>query len=290
MKPPRFGYLEPATLSEALVALEELHEDCKVLAGGQSLVPLMNMRLAAPSWLIDISRVEELRAWAEDDAYLRVGAGVTQAEIEDGMDSRLPLLRSALQHIGHRTIRNRGTVCGSLAHADPSAELPAVAVALGAVLRLAGARRVRDVSAAEFFTGPLTTVLEPNELLTEVFFPVWPNATGSVAEVARRHGDFALAGAAAALGWQDGRIVRAGVALFGVAPVPLALREAEERLVGSGGEQEAIVEVAALAAAAVRPTGDYHASREYRRAMAGEMTRKALEQAVASRPPAELTS
>lgn len=290
MKPPRFDYVEPATLSEALVALEELHQDCKVLAGGQSLVPLMNMRLASPSWLIDISRVEELRSWAEDDAYLRVGASVTQAEIEDGIDSRLPLLRSALQHIGHRTIRNRGTVCGSLAHADSSAELPAVAVALGAVLRLASSRRVHDVSAAEFFTGPLTTVIESDELLTEVFFPVWPNATGSLAEVARRHGDFALAGAAAALGWEEGRIVRAGVALFGVAPVPLVLREAEERLVGSGGEQGAIEDVVALAVAAVRPTGDYHASREYRRAMAGEMTRQALKQAVASRLSTEMTS
>lgn len=290
MKPPRFGYVTPATLSEALVALEELHEDCKVLAGGQSLIPLMNMRLASPSWLIDISRVQELRTWTQDDAYLRVGAAVTHAEIEDGMDSRLPLLRSAFQHIGHRTIRNRGTVCGSLAHADSTAELPAVAVALGAVLRLAGARRVRDVSAADFFTGPLTTVLEPDELLTEVFFPIWPNATGALAEVARRHGDFALAGAAVALGWEDGRIVRAGVTLFGVAPVPFALPQAQERLVGSGGEPETIKEVAALAAAAVRPTSDYHASREYRQAMAGEMTRQALEQAVATRPTSERTS
>lgn len=289
MKPSAFGYLAPADLDEALAALEELNEDCKVLAGGQSLVPLMNMRLAMPQWLVDINGVEALQAWGGSDGALRIGAAVTQAEIEDCADGRLPLLTSALRQVGHRAIRNRGTVCGSLAHAHPSAELPAVAVALGAVMRVASARRVREVAAEDFFSGPLTTVLEADELLTDVDLPIWPESTGSFAEVGRRHRDVAIAGAAVVLGWEGDRIKRAGLALCGVAPTPLLVREAQALLAGTRGEPEAISEAAALAGALAQPVADQHAGVGYRRAMAAEMTRQALEEAVASRRDTEGT-
>lgn len=289
MKPSAFGYVAPADLDEALAALEELNEECKVLAGGQSLVPLMNMRLATPQWLVDINRVEALQAWGRSGGALRIGAAVTQAEIEDGADGQLPLLTSALRQTGHRSIRNRGTICGSLAHAHPSAELPAVAVALGAVMRVASARGVRDVAAVDFFSGPLTTVLEPDELLTDVFVPVWPESTGSFAEVGRRHRDVAIAGAAVALGWEGDRIKQAGLALCGVAPTPLMVPEAQTLLAGSRGEPEVISEAAALARDAARPAADHHAGVGYRRAMAAEMTRQALEEAVSSRRDTERT-
>lgn len=283
MKPAAFGYARPETLEEALVTLAELGEESKVLAGGQSLVPLMNMRLALPAWLVDIGGIEGLDAWRLEGDELRIGARVTHAEIEDAGGAGAPLLGEAMGWIGHRTLRNRGTICGSLAHADPAAELPAVAVALGATMRLASAKGVREVPAREFFIAPLTTVVEPDELLSEVVFRLWPEATGAVAEVARRHGDFALAGAAVALSWEDERIAKAGIALCGVAPVPTAVPEAEALLAGSQGEYAAVLEAGLAAGRAARPADDYHASAGYRRAMAEEMTKRALRQALAAR-------
>jgi carbon-monoxide dehydrogenase medium subunit len=283
MKPASFGYVRPETLDEALATLGELGEEGKVLAGGQSLVPLMNMRLALPAWLIDIGRVEALEGWGRNGDSLQIGARVAQAEIEDAGGAGSPLLGDAIGWIGHRTVRNRGTVCGSLAHADPAAELPAVAVALGATMRLASVRGVREVPARDFFVAPLTTVVEADELLSTVEFRLWPEATGAVEEVARRRGDFALAGAAVALSWEDGRIANAGVSLFGAVAVPTAVAEAEAVLEGSRGEPEAVREAASAAARAARPTDDYHASADYRLAMAEEMTARALRRAVAAR-------
>jgi carbon-monoxide dehydrogenase medium subunit len=280
VKPASFGYVRPETLDETLATLAELGDEGKVLAGGQSLVPLMNMRLALPAWLVDIGRVEGLQECGPDGDRLRIGARVTQAEIEDAGGAGVPLLGDAVGWIGHRTLRNRGTVCGSLAHADPAAELPAVAVALGATMHVASARGARELTAREFFVAPLTTAVEPDELLTAVDVPLWPEATGAVAEVTRRHGDFALAGAAAALSWENGHIAKAGIALFGAVAVPTAVAAAEALLAGSAGEEEAVREAANEAGEAARPTDDYHASAGYRRAMAEEMTRRALGRAI----------
>ena len=286
MKPAAFGYARPETLDETLATLAELGEEGKVLAGGQSLVPLMNMRLALPAWLVDIGRVHGLDELRSEGSEVRIGARVTQAQLEDARGAGSPLLADAVGWIGHRTLRNRGTVCGSLAHADPAAELPAVAVALDARLLLASVRGVRELRAREFFLAPLTTAVEPDELLCEAVFDLWPRATGAVAEVTRRHGDFALAGAAVALSWENGRIGRAGVALCGAVPVPTAVPEAEALLAGSAGEPEAVLEAVLATGRSARPTDDYHATAAYRRAMAEEMTRQALLRAIASRSEA----
>src|SRR6478736_489442 len=199
MKLPRFTYHRPESLEEALALLAE-HDDVKVLAGGQSLIPLMALRLGAPEHLVDIARLPELADIRDDDGALAVGAGVThaQAERSEQVEAAAPLLARALPQIGHQAIRNRGTVCGSLAHADPAAELPAVALALDATLAVTSPRGERTLTPAEFFQGYLSTALEPDELLTEVRLPAWPaTATCAVLELSRRHGDFALVGIAA---------------------------------------------------------------------------------------------
>jgi carbon-monoxide dehydrogenase medium subunit len=265
VKPPSFEYSRVSSLDEALGLLDELGDDAKVLAGGQSLMPLLSMRLAAPRHLIDINRLSELAYVRTSADGVRVGATARHADLERDPDAARvqPLLRRAARLIAHPTIRNRGTVVGSLVHADPAAELPAVLALLDGTVRVASARGTREIAAREFFVGTLESALRPGELAVEAFFPsLPPDARTSIVEVARRHGDYALCGVCAVRSPE-----RARVALLSVAPTPLVLDVPD------------VGEAAELARAAIRPTPDIHASAEYRRHLAGVLTERALRDA-----------
>ena len=280
MKPAPFGYLAPTSRDEALDALHRYGAEAKVLAGGQSLVPLLAMRLARPAVLIDLNRARDLayiRPWR---GGLAIGAMTRQRAVESDprVAARLPLLRAAVHWIGHPQIRARGTIGGSLAHADPAAELPAAALVHDARFVLAGRRGERVVSAREFFTGYLSTALEPTELLTEIRFPAMPAGAGwAFNEIARRHGDFALVGVAGLLvGDADGRCTEARLAFVGVSHGPVRVTDAEQALLGRRVDPAAAAEVAAIVRASLDPDGDIHASGRYRRHVAGEMVSRAL--------------
>ena len=287
MKPPRFSYAAPATLEEALALLARHGAEARVLAGGQSLMPLLNFRLARPGHVIDVNRLAGLAAvTAGADGGLRVGALVRQRTLERSapIRERCPLIAQAMPFVGHPQIRARGTLGGSLAHADPAAELPAVIVALDARLTLRRAGGERVVAAADFFVGLLTTALAPDELLTEVALPPWPARTGSsVHEVAKRHGDFALGGVAAMLTLDGrGRVARARVVGVGVGPVPVRLADAERSLTGGAPTPAAFAEAGRLAAAGVDPADDIHASGAYRQRLVAVLTTRALTDALAA--------
>jgi len=262
-------------------ALAEGGEDAKVLAGGQSLIPLLSLRLAYPSVLIDVNRVDELASIERVDGSLRVGAMVRHRTAERSKEVRaaVPLISEAMPFIGHVAIRSRGTIGGSIAHADPAAELPAVALALGAMITARSAPRgERTIAAADFFQGYFTTVLEPDEILTSIDFPVLGENTGvAVEEVARRHGDFAMVGAVAAV-TKGGRgdVADARIALINVAERPVRAPEAEQALVGGASIEDA----AAMAAADLDPSGDLHASPAYRKKVAGVCVKRALARAM----------
>jgi carbon-monoxide dehydrogenase medium subunit len=272
VKAPRFEYFDPSTREEALELLAEHGDKAKVLAGGQSLVPLLNFRLAHPAVLVDINRVADL-ATSEDG--LRLGAMVRQRALER---CACPLIRQALPLIGHLQIRNRGTLGGSLAHADPAAELPAVMVALDATFKVQRKGRERTVRAEEFFVGQLLTVLEPDELLVEVDVPAWPERTGScLQEVAMRRGDFALGGVATTLSLDvEGRISGATIVPFGVGDRPVRQGQAEASLVGSLPGEDAFAQAGRIVAERVEPWDDIHATAAYRKRLADLLTRRAL--------------
>ena len=282
MKPPRFEYFSPHSIEEALSLLERYAGDAKVLAGGQSLMPLLNMRLARPAALVDINRIEELANVSAWDGGVSVGATVRQRALQRhaSITARLPMVLEIAPHIGHQQIRSRGTICGSLAHADPAAELPALAVALGAELVATGPRGVRSIGAGDFYRGYLTTALQPTEVLTEVRFPA-PAASmaWSFMEVSRRHGDFALVGIIAGLSVNGGSISDARIVHFGVGPTPSRAREAEHLLTGASPGDETFRTAADAATRAVDPSSDVHATAAYRRSVAGALTRRALHQA-----------
>jgi carbon-monoxide dehydrogenase medium subunit len=282
MKMAPFAYHRPENLEEAVAVLAEHGGDAKVLAGGQSLVPMLAMRLASPAHLVDLGRVPGLDRVADQGDAVEVGALVRQAaaEQDEVVRARVPLLAAALPWIGHRAIRNRGTVGGSLAHADPAAELPAVALALGATFVLAGPGGRGEVPASAFFTGFLSTAAADDEVLVAVRFPAVATDArhgAAVVEVARRHGDFALAGAACAvhLG-DDGVVVDAAVALFGVAGTPVRVPAAEAVLRGEAPSAALVAAAGAAVVTAVDPPGDGHATAAYRRHVAGVVTRRAL--------------
>jgi CO/xanthine dehydrogenase FAD-binding subunit len=277
MKPAAFGYLAPTSVAEACDLLSRYGEDGKVLAGGQSLVPLLNLRLAEPRYLVDINRCQGLGDVGESGEALTVGALVRQraAETSEAVRRACPLLAEAVSWVGHIPTRWRGTVCGSIAHADPSGEIPAVLAALGGSVVLRSRAGERVVPAGEFFLGYLTTAMRPDELLVEARFPKLPAGTGvAFLEIARRHGDFAIAGVACAA-LPDGSF-RLGLA--GVAPGPVRPVEAEKALA-----QGAVEDAAELAAAACDPVDDLHASADYRRAMAAVLVRRAAKKAVQAR-------
>lgn len=283
MKPAPFRYIAPETLDEALALLAEHGSEARPLAGGQSLVPAMNFRLARPAVLVDLNRIEALRfVRPRDDGSLSVGAMTTQrqAERDAAIAARWPLLREALPWVGHAQIRNRGTLGGSLAHADPAAEIPAVALASGVTLRLASNRGERRIAADDFFLGPMTSVLEPDELLVEIEFPAAPSRCGvAFEEVSRRHADFALAGVAASLQRaDDGSVEEARVAVFGVGDRP-RLVSAVARLQGERPTEAAIADTAAAAVAELNPHDDIHASACYRSHVAGVLVGRALRRA-----------
>ena len=277
MKPAPFRYARPVTAAEAVALLASHHGEAKLLAGGQSLVPLLNMRLARPAVLVDLNGARELgRIEATPDGGLVLGALVRHADLAASplVRERAPLLAAAARHVGHVAIRNRGTLGGSLAHADPAAELPAAALALDATLELLGPRGPRRIAAAEFFRGLLSTALDADELLAEVIVPAAAPGWG-FAELARRPGDFALAGVAASL---DGH-GRARVVGFGVADRPRRLRGAESLAVAAPRDPTMPARAGAAAAADCEPPTDVHASAEYRRHLVAVLIEDALREA-----------
>jgi aerobic carbon-monoxide dehydrogenase medium subunit len=283
VKPPVFDYLAPASLDEALTILADLGERAKVLAGGQSLVALLNFRLVRPEHLVDLNGVVELTGIREDDGHLVIGAMTRQRAVEQSalVRARVPLLSEAMPQIGHVQIRNRGTVGGSLAHADPAGELPAVVAALGGELVARSKRGRRVLTPEQFFVGYLTTALEPDELLVEVRLPATPARTGTAfVEVSRRHGDFALVGVAATVSVDEaGVCTSSAIALTGVGPMPVLAREAARALEGARPSAAAIEEVGARVAAGIEPDSDLHASSDFRKHLANVLTRRALAQA-----------
>ena len=283
MKPPRFTYHDPRTLPEALDLLRQLGADAKLLAGGQSLIPLLNMRMAQPKHLVDLNRIPELAYIAERDGGIAIGAMTRHRAVERSalVRERCPLLAEAIGYIGHLAIRARGTVGGSVAHADPAAELPAVLAALDGQVTLRGPSGTRVVRSDEFFVTYLTTSAGPDELLSEVLFPAAPPRSGQAwLELAQRHGDYALAGVGASITLVgDGTIGDARLALIGVGPTPLRARTAEDGLRGERPGPAPFREAARRVAREVEPESDIHTSAEYRRHLAGLLTRQALERA-----------
>lgn len=279
MKPAAFEYYDPVTLHEALGLLAQLGEDAKVLAGGQSLVPMMNFRMVRPSHLVDLNRVEELRFLRVEHGNLRIGAMTRQRDLERSaaVAEGWPLLCEATRHIGHVQIRTRGTVGGSLAHAYPSAELPVAMIALDAEFVLRGPKGERTVRAGDFFISYMTTGLKLGELLVEIRVPPLPRRAGwAFQEVSRRHGDFALVGVAA-LVTQDEASVMRQVRLVFTGPTPVRHAKAEDLLVGQRPGKELFHEAARLAIQDLEQDSDIHASAYYRREVAGALAGKALE-------------
>lgn len=283
MKNPSFNYHRPSSLDEALAVLAEHGDEAKVLAGGQSLLPVMALRLGRPEHIVDINRVPGLDAITTSAAGVSIGALVRHATAERSPDlaAAAPLVHAAMPYIGHRAIRSQGTVCGSIAHADPAAEMPAVCLATGATMVATSASGVREIPAAEFGEGYLTTSLDPTEILTEVRFPTWPTtASGAVVEVARRHGDYALVGLACMIDAPGGTISSAALSFFGVDNKPVRIAEAEAALVGASlTDSAAIASAAEIVSRTIEPGADVHATSNYRRHLAGVLTRKGLTQA-----------
>lgn len=283
MKPPPFDYHAPASAAEALELLARHGADARLLAGGQSLVPLLNFRLSAPAVIVDLNRAAELAYIREENGRIRIGAMTRQRTIEFSplVKNRLPLLAAATRSVGHLPTRTRGTIGGSLAHADPAAEYPAVAAALDAelVIRAGGSERVAHP--AEFFQGLMTTALAPGEMLVEVRLPIAvPNSGWAFEEFSRRHGDFAIVGIAAVVAAEGERCRQARLAACGAGPIPVRLRGAEEILERGGLGERTLDEAAARAAELVDPGADLHASAEYRRHLTRVLTRRALRRAV----------
>jgi CO/xanthine dehydrogenase FAD-binding subunit len=291
MKPAPFEYVRPTSLDEALDVLHQRGDDAKVLAGGQSLVPMMNFRLARPAVLVDLNGLGDLAFIRPVDGGLALGAMTRQRTIEKSavVRERVPLLAEATPWIGHLPIRTRGTVGGSLVHADPAAEYPAVMVALDAELTLARKGATRRVPAGEFFDTYLSTTIRPDEILTEIRLPgTAPRAGVAFVEISRRHGDFALVAAGAVVDLDGaGRIAAARIALGGVGPRPVRARTAEGMLVGQRPTAALLAEAAASVMPETDPPEDIHASAEYRREMSSVFTRRALAAALA-RAGAEL--
>ena len=284
MKPPVFDYHDPRSIEEALKLLSNQPGDCKVLSGGQSLMPLLNMRLVRPKVIIDINRIEGLNYVRPWDKGLAVGAGVPVQAIERDrlFTERLPILCDAAKQIGHPQIRSRGTICGSIAHADPAAELPALAVALDAEMVATGTNGTRTIPCGDFFVSYFTTSLLPNEILTEVRFPAPPEKMAwSFLEVSRRHGDFALVGVVTGLGIDQARktISEARLVYFGVGPTPMRVKEAEQILIGQAPGEPTFQAASDAVSKGLDPDNDLHASAEYRRSVAGTLTRRSLLQA-----------
>jgi aerobic carbon-monoxide dehydrogenase medium subunit len=284
VKPAPVGYSRPESAAQALATLASLGPEGKVLAGGQSLVPRVSMRLAAPGHLVDINRLTELSYVRVEDGQVRVGALARHAQVltSQAACAAQPLLAKALRFVAHPAVRNRGTTVGSIVHADPAAEMPAVLALLAGTVRVASAAGEREVPASEFFLGVLESAVEPGELATEAAFPVLPPTVGTgFAEVSRRRGDYAVVGVAAVvrLG-DDGIVARARAAYLSVGPCPLVV-DLTEAVAGVPADATALPAAAAMAREHVRPAPDIHATAAYRRHLAGVLTERALLEALA---------
>jgi aerobic carbon-monoxide dehydrogenase medium subunit len=283
VKPRPFAYTRPESVAEAVAALAPTDLDAKVLAGGQSLVPLMSMRLASPDLLVDINRLAELSYVTVADGQVRVGALARHAEVlASPAAAAQPLLAQALRFVAHPAIRNRGTTVGSIVHADPAGEMPAVLAVLGGTVGVASSAGQRSIPADEFFLGPLESAVQPGELATEVQFPVLadPAAGTGFAEISRRRGDYAVCGVAA-MAWlaTDGRIGGAKAAYLSVGPTPVVL-DLTDAVAGEAPGARSFPAAASLARARLQPRSDIHATTGYRRHLAGVLTERALAEAL----------
>src|SRR5262252_1538977 len=282
MKLPAFDYACPATLAEA-VALLASRDEAKALAGGQSLVPMMAFRIASPSLLVDLRKLSDLRQITIDDGGVRLGAMVRWRDIED--DARLavahPLLKAAVSHVAHYQIRNRGTVGGSIAHADPAAEMPGVVVTCDAEIAVVGAAGPRVIRAGDFFIAPLITALAADEIITEIRLPAWPaQRRWGFREFSRRRGDFAMAAAAVFYDIDEaGKAHSTHIGAIGVGDRPIRLTAAEAEVDGKVVDVSVIERTGAAASASVNPQSDIHASAAYRRSLIGTMVERALQSA-----------
>jgi carbon-monoxide dehydrogenase medium subunit len=280
MKPPPFQYHDPATLAEAVALLGSL-DNAKLLAGGQSLMPMLNMRFVLPDHVIDLNRVEGLSYIREASGALEIGAMTRQRDIEFSglVKQKCPLLHQAIMHIGHRQTRNRGTIGGSLCHLDPAAELVSVAAAHDATVTVAGANGTREIAFKDFPAGYLTPAIELNEIVTAVRFPLWPAGhKAAFVEFSRRHGDFAIVSAAALLDIQGGRIARASVTVGGVAVAPVRAGDVEKAIVGQAPSSD-LFRTACEWCRSIEALADIHASADYRAHLAAVLSRRALEKA-----------
>ena len=287
MKPAKFEYFAPSSLAEALELLGEHGDDAKVLAGGQSLMPMLNMRLAQPKVVIDINRIPGLDYISPTpDGGLAIGALTRQRTVEksDVIRERIPVLAAAIPSIGHFQIRNRGTVGGSISHADPAAELPAICFALGGELVLSSASSQRVLKAEDFFLAPLTTASGPEELLTEIRLPARTEEwRWGFEEVCRRQGDFAMVGAVSLLEMDGGGVCKSAcITMFGVGGTPLRISRAEEALLGNPISDSALRDVSQIVSEELDPDSDIHASAAYRKEVGGVIARRTVEAAINS--------
>ena len=289
MKPPPFKYVAAASLEEATSVLAENGDEAKVIAGGQSLVPMLNFRLLSPAVLVDINRIPGLDSLEDDDETLRIGALARHRVLETspGVAERFPVLASAMTHVAHLAIRNRGTIGGSLCHADPAAELPTIIVLLDARITVARAGDTRVIEAADFFDAALTSSLEDDEIVTQIELPALPAGTGwGFHEFARRSGDFGLAGAAATVTRSGDTVDQVRIALLGVGETPFRASEAEALLAGRSIDPDAIGAAVDVVRESVEPNDDLHASADYRRHLAGVLVERALSDAWGRADPA----
>jgi aerobic carbon-monoxide dehydrogenase medium subunit len=285
VKPAKFEYHAPASVDEALTILARYEGEARVLAGGQSLVPMMNFRLAQPKALVDLNRIAGLAFIEEEGETARIGSMTRQRRLESDplIATKLPLLREALRWVGHLPTRSRGTIGGSIAHADPSAEIPMVLQALEGEIVARGPQGERRIPAQDLFHAALTTSLAPLEIITEVRFPTMPARAGhAIEEFARRKGDFAIAAVAVMLMRDGERCTKARLATAGVGPISIRLRDAEAVLEQKGLGEAAIAEAADKAAAQVDPVSDLNGSAEYRRHLTGVLMSRAVVKAIAS--------
>jgi carbon-monoxide dehydrogenase medium subunit len=287
VKAPPFIYHRPDTLDDALALLAEHGDDAKILAGGQSLIPLMGLRMGRPAHVVDIGRIPGLAdITVGDDGSVTLGALVRheQANTSSVVAEHAPLIADTMPWVAHRAIRTRGTVLGSIAHGDPAAEMPAVVIATGATLVATSSSGQREIAADDFFEGYLDTALRADEILTEVTFPAWPaNAAGSVVEVARRHGDYALVGLVTRLEVEgDNVITDAALAFFGAASTAIRVPVAEEALVGAPATADTFAAAAQVVSSELNPPADIHGTTAYRKHLAGTLTRRGLDAAAAT--------
>ena len=283
MKAAPFDYLAPRSIEEACAHLAEAGGGASVLAGGQTLMPLLALRMSQPFILVDINNIPALQGVSRIQGGTRIGPVTRQCDgLTDAvLAAHLPVLVQALSHVGHHQTRNRGTIGGSIALGEPAAEMPATAVALGAIIEISSTRGTRRVAAEAFYLGPYMTVLEPDELVTGIEFPDWP--PGHIIlfrEVAQRPGDFALVGMVGALVVEGAKVTRAGLAWFGMGPVPMKMRQAEAAVLGQSLDTLDVHGLAELAIADTAPFDDHHASAEYRRTVGQRMFTRILREAL----------